>query len=108
MTNKEIFENSEALEIIEDLEEVVGGRDREFDKLEYGPEVDPNCGVCYRKKYISLSPRGLWLVGYLMQIVKEHDVIVWHMKPVAGIQLIGAYVACSPQKGWRFYEYIGK
>lgn len=28
MTNKEIFENNEAIEIIENLEEVVGGRER--------------------------------------------------------------------------------
>lgn len=108
MTNKDFYENSEALEIIEDLDEVVGGREREFDKLEYGPEVDPNCGECNSKKYIALSPRGLWLVGYLRKIVRENGVIVWHMKPVAGIEIIGACVACSPQKGWRFYEYIGK
>ena len=108
MTNKEIFENNEDIEIIENLEEAVGGREREFDKLEYGPEVDPNCGECNGKKYIALSPRGLWLVGYLRQIVRENGVIVWQMKPVAGIEISGAYVACSTKSGWRFYEYIGK
>ena len=108
MTNKEMFENSEALEIIEDIEEVVGGREREFDKLEYGPEVDPNCGECNSKKYIALSPHSLWLVGYLRQIVRKNGEIVWNMKPVAGIEISGAYVACSPNRGWRFYEYIGK
>ena len=27
---------------------------------------------------------------------------------IRGIEINTGYVACSPQKGWRFYEYIGK